>query len=361
MLFLVGLALGATPAPSAAVFPPLVLIDASQLEVPPPWLAAFSRILAAESNALFRERRWTLPKPGAVQLALDAFPPALTRPARDASVERSAGPAHRAAATKLGLSRWISPRIERDLESCSVAVFLMAAERDRPERSFRRRLAPCSLDGLVAAAHAAPGALLEGPRHPWPVATQLTQAPLPDLHVRSLPDVPGVGVGTSTVPQPLGEALLQYRRRAVLVFEDEDGVLRFARDQELLGECGLRRAVAAPISDATHTFCHGNDWVWAFLGVPVGGFLAWISYPDFEQGNLHGFVGFSAGILGAVTSATLAAAQMRFGTRPDEGRYRASELELKGLARRGNTRLRAELGLSEAEAQLALESLLGPE
>lgn len=346
-LLLAGLLVGTTPGVEAAVFPPVVITDASQMEVPAPWLAAFTRVLRSGAHDIFRERRWSIIEGGALNLALAAAPP---RPIRS-------GPAHRKAASRLELNAWISPRIHRHLDGCRVEVFLMFEGDDEPQGSFRRSLTPCSLDGLVAAASVIPAALLEGPRQPWPVTVPLSATRVPDLHVRGLPDVPAVGVATSTVPQALEPSLAQYRQRAVLAFEDERGVLRFVRNGELLGECGLRRAVAAPISASTHSFCHGNDWVWAFLGVPVGGFVAWISYPDFEQGNLHGFVGFTAGVLGAVTSATLAAALMKFGTDPGEGRYLASSLELRALARGGNTRLRAELGLSEAEAKLALEPL----
>lgn len=244
---------------------------------------------------------------------------------------------------------------EQDADTGRACTLTVSLRRRRDNTEVGRgsgRAEPCDLDGARLLIESATARAAVGPRRPAATTAPLALTTLEDLDIPDLPDVPYYDVPTSTSTQPpLDEALRRYAQGRIVVFEDGD-TLRFARNDVLLGECGLRQALGAPVPDRVHSFCHGNLWVWAYVGVPVGGALAAVSYPELEQGNLAGFVGFAMGLVGAVTSAALATAFMEFGTDPRDGRYATDTAVLIDLAEDGNTRLRRELGLSRTDLDL---------
>lgn len=237
-------------------------------------------------------------------------------------------------------------------------------------------LKPCALDGLLLWAETSARALFTGPRIAAPVTAPFTTQFVPDLNIASLPDITlravpeaswhrssPVRVGPVPVEPtqrsrrgqvPFGRAQRAYAASAIHVFKDHGGRTRFAKDGVLLDECALRRATNAAIPSDVHTFCSGNDWVWALLGVPAGGLLAYASFPEFEQGNLHGVAGTTLGITAAIATGVLALSMMRFGHSAESGEYHSRPQDLKRLAAEENRRLREALGLSEAETQLPL-------
>ena len=290
------------------------------------------------------------------QRVVVALPSAVA--ARALSTEACREDCAAAAARALGADAWTEARIERRAGAlgCRILTTLRGAPEGAVLREARATLERCGPDALELQAEILADRLGVGPRRAPPVDAPLSSSPVPDLRIHDLPDVKLRAVRTATTPRrfPLDRALRVYRARAIAVVEDDRGRTLFVQDGRPLGECGLRQVVDAPLPPAVREHCEGNDWIWALLGVPAGGVLAAVSFPDLEGGNLHGFVGVSTGLVVASASAILGLAASRRGHAPDSGAYLTDDDALARLARAGNARLREELELSEAEIRAGL-------
>lgn len=314
-------------------------------------LHAFTSALHRSAEERFRWRRFDV----------------TTRAEVDAGIDELGGPAqcldarcYDALTERLGGSHWLAALLsEQDDGSCLATVVLQDHVNDTRAHRVEREIRPCTTDNLVAAGLSIGRTVADGPRAPVRVTLDLTE-----LSPRSVdvPDVPDVELlATSTAPPKRGELTLEealslYKRRYVYLFDQEldAGHATFvARDERLIGECALRRAAGAPIDEDLETFCEGNDWEWAWLGVAVGGVVSAASFRGLRSGSAGGVLGFVFGAMTGAISGALALILNEDAADPSEGEYWSHPRELQTMVEIANARLRGTLDLTAAEVEAA--------
>ena len=315
-------------------------------------LRAFTRELHDEAARAFQQRRWSVASRRSVDKAIQEW--GGRTKCLDARCYDRIAP-------KLGASHWLAARlVEAPGKRCFATVVLedlLAGERD-----FRaeEKIEPCTIDNVVAVARQLARDASAGPRAPVRVSQSLTDLGVPSIELRVLPDLETLK--TSTTPRErkelgLDQALAIYKQRHLIAFnqelEENQWHVLVAQDGKLVDECTIRKAAGLPIDDDLETFCEGNHWEWAWLGVPAGGLVAAGSFRGLLRGSAPGVLGFVFGTLAAVVSGSLALALNVDASEPDEGEYWSHWTTLQRMVEAGNEELRAKLDLTPEEVEAA--------
>lgn len=237
---------------------------------------------------------------------------------------------------------WVGGSVSASKEGCRIELSGSAGAEEVE--------VPCEPERLLPAARALARRISAGARVRSAARPNLSGLPLPDLHVFSISDLwspsrPLPATATAAADRAL--ALAEYRQRSIRRALDEEGRVVFARGARSLDECQLRQAVRVHITREQQVFCSGNAWIWALSAVPIGGLMAAQSWSSLERGELIGYFGVGAGLIGVAAGAVLGTAFPRFGHGPHE--YLTPKSRLEALADDYNARLREELGLAESD------------
>ncbi|MEQ9501964.1 MAG: hypothetical protein RIT81_34140 [Deltaproteobacteria bacterium] len=255
----------------------------------------------------------------------------------------------RAGATHALISSLVAPRPN----TCRVNVTLYDLLGAEVISEVERAVAPCSDDNLLSTASDIGRTIVDGPRAPVRVTLNLTPRTLPTVDIPDVPDVPRYIVDTSSRTDRVFElerALQIYEEQHMYVFDSDDGeTFYIARGGRLLSECDARRVASAPRTPEITEFCDGNDWEWAWLGVPFGGVVMLGSYGNFLDGGFVGVIGMGIGGILTVTSAALAIALNVDKKDPRDGTYYSSRKQIEAIVKDSNAGLRKQLDLTEAE------------
>jgi hypothetical protein len=262
---------------------------------------------------------------------------------------------------KVGATHWLAARlVEGNDQRCAASVVLESLSDGRRLARIERSLRPCTADNLLVTAREIGLEIGAGPKVPVHVTLDLT-----DLEVGTapdLPDIPDVEVlATATATRARGKlgldrALAIYERRHLILFDHdtgEDVLTLVAQNGALVGECAIRTSAKLPIDRELEKFCEGNNWEWAWLGVPVGGIVAAGSVRGLQEGTAPGVLGFVFGAIAAAVSATLALILNADAADPEDGEYWSHPIELEAMVAEANARLRSRLELSAAEVEAA--------
>ncbi len=257
-------------------------------------------------------------------------------------------------ARSFGATYYVTVKLSRPSASqCIAEAYFVALKSGYSSRDISKDVSPCTGDRLLSTAQDLGLELTHGPAIGPEVTVSLTPRTVPNIAIASIPDISRHYVETSTKGRrggiALSRALQIYQDRYVTQFHDSEGQFRMAQRRRLIGECALRRIAAEPLGEEILEFCEGNSWIWASLGVPAGVLVAWASYPELEQDSMAGFLGFTLGALGAVTSGVLALTYTKFSHSPEEAKYYSPPRELSKMVFKANRQLRKDLGLSEAD------------
>jgi hypothetical protein len=315
-------------------------------------LAAFTRDLHREAASVFKWRRWSVPSQRFIDKALDEW--GGTAKCLDARC-------YDAIARNLRATHWLAARVvEAPKGRCFATVVL--EDLLEGERDFRaqKRIDPCTVDNALAAARDLAREAAKGPRAPILVTQSYTALSVPSIGVPSPPDLEGLH--TTTVARErkelgLDRALALYKQRHLIAFsqelyDDEWGTF-VARNGRLVDECTVRKAAGLEIDDDLETFCEGNNWEWAWLGVPVGAVVSIGSVQGLRQGTAPGVLGFVFGVIASTVSAALALALNVDAAEPEDGEYWSHWTELERMVAIGNRALREKLDLTAAEVEAA--------
>ncbi len=263
-------------------------------------------------------------------------------------------------AIKLQATHWLAARlVEGPKRSCFATVVLEDLLEGERDYRAQRKIAPCTIDNAVAAAQDLGRQVARGPRTPIRITESFTDLAAPSLSIPSLPDLKSLA--TSTTPRDrkdltLDRALGVYKRHYLIAFSqelDDDWHTFVARNGKLVDECTVRKAAGLEISDALDEYCHGNNWEWAWLGVPVGAVVSLGSIRGLQHGTAPGVLGFVFGALASLVSGTLALALNVDSADPKSGEYWSHWLDLERMVETGNEELRRKLHLSAAEVEAA--------
>jgi hypothetical protein len=334
-------------APLLAIYPSRV-VETTRTDAEPiskERTLGFSSELGESAGAVFDWRRWEIAPIADVERAVSESDEECTSPGCRGRVAAMIGATHWMESTLTDLGKKV----------CRAEVRLYELPSNVLARSEIKDVRPCISDNLVAAALELGQKIAEGPRAPVQVTLNLT-----DLEVRSI-DIPDVGevrkIHTATAAKTrrgyeLDRALEIYRAQHMIIVEDQ-GETFIARNGKLLTECDARLAASAPLPTEIREYCFGNDWDWAWLGLPAGGLIALGSFSGFQDGDLMGVVGFTIGLGSAITSAALAIALNENEKKPEAHVYVSSPEDLAVLVDKANDELRRTLDLTEAEVELA--------
>jgi hypothetical protein len=315
-------------------------------------LRAFTRELHSEAARVFQERRWSVASRSSVARAIRAWGDK-TR-CLDA---RCYDPV----AKKVGATHWLAARmIEAPEQRCFATVAL--EDLIQGKRTFRaeQKIEPCTVDNAVAVARELARNVAKGPRAPVAVTESFTDLQAPSIELLSIPDVEAIE--TSTTPRAheelgLDRALAIYKKRHLIAFsqelEEREWHVLIAQNGQLVDECTVRKAAGLEIDEALETYCEGNHWEWAWIGVPVGALVSIGSFRGLLRGTAPGVLGFVFGAIAAVVSGSLALALNVDAAELDEGEYWSDQRTLEGMVEIGNRELRKKLDLTAAEVEAA--------
>lgn len=317
---------------------------------------AFTEELHAEARRTFQWRRWSVPTEAAVDKAVAEWG------GRSKCIDARC---YDGLAVKLEASHWLAARlVEAPKKRCFATVVLEDLQEGSRDFRAERKIEPCNIDNAVLVARELGREVSAGPRAPVRVTHSFTDLGAPSIEVPSIPSIEALPTATSTTPQRkkerelgLDQALSIYKKRHLIAFNQEidDGEWHtlVARDGKLVDECSIRRAAGYPVDDELETFCKGNNWEWAWLGVPVGGVVAIGSFRGLRQGSAPGVLGFVFGTIASIVSASLALALNVDAADPAQGEYLSHWRLLEQMVTDGNERLRTQLELSAAEVEAA--------
>ena len=334
----------------AAVVLPTVRPADADAEPSDARLVAFSDELLDAAEEMFEWRRIRVTSKAELDKALEAME--LEGPCADAAC--SAAVARRVRATHAVRGELLGT----PGGPCVARVELYDRLVNDTTRRLERKIEPCSDDNLLGAAADLGRQIADGPRAPVEVTLELTRLDVPTLDVPDIADVsPYV---TSTVAKDrkafdLDRALEVYTAKHMVVFEDDarPNTYFIARDRRLLTECDARRAASAELPENIREFCDGNDWEWAWLGVPIGGLLSWVSLGSFQEGEFLGVLTFATGTVTALTSAALAILLNENAKDPEDAEYYSDRAAIEEIVERNNRELRRTLELTDAEVGVA--------
>lgn len=336
--------------PAVAIFPaytpPLV---AGRSTVDEQRVRAFGAQLATAAGKVFAWRRWTIVPDTELADAIEAT--TVDGPCQDDLCYARIG--HRVGATHAMIASLIAPREG----TCRARVAYYDLASAALLEHVDRVIAPCSDDNLLAVSSQIGQTLADGPRAPVRVTLNLTSRTIPVLDIPDVEEVPRYIVETSTRTDRVFElerALEIYEQQHMFVFDSDDGDTYYiARGGRLLSECDARRVASAPRPDAMTEFCDGNDWEWAWLGVPFGGLVMLGSSSSFDDGGFVGVVGMGIGGIVAIASAAVAIALNVDAKDPRDGEYYSVRAEVEAIVKSANEKLREQLDLTEAEVLVA--------
>lgn len=255
----------------------------------------------------------------------------------------------RAGATHALISSIVAPRPN----TCRASVALYDLLKAEVAAEVDRIIEPCNDDNLLSVAADIGRTIVDGPRAPVRVTLNLTPRDIPVVDIPDVADVPRYHVDTSSRTDRVFElerALEIYEEQHMFVFDSEDGETFFiTRGKRILSECDVRRVASAPRPPEIAEFCDGNDWEWAWLGVPFGGVVMLGSWGDFLDGGFVGVIGMGFGGIMAIASMATAIALNVDKKDPRDGEYYSSRAEIEAIVKASNANLRKQLDLTEAE------------
>ncbi len=255
----------------------------------------------------------------------------------------------RAGATHAVVSSLVAPRPN----TCRATVVLYDLLKAEIASEVDRMIEPCNDDNLLSAAADIGRTIVDGPRAPVRVTLNLTPRDIPVVDIPDVSDVPRYHVDTSSRTDRVFElerALEIYEEQHMFVFDSDDGDTYYiTRGGRLLSECDVRRVASAPRPPHIAEFCDGNDWEWAWLGVPFGGIVMLGSYGDFLDGGFVGVIGMGFGGIMTIASAAVAIALNVDKKDPRDGEYYSTRAEIEAIVKESNANLRKQLDLTEAE------------
>lgn len=314
-------------------------------------LRAFTRALQTAARERFRWRRFRVAAESDVEAEIAKFGgPGQCLDAR----------CYDGVTDRLGGSHWLAALVvEREAGVCLATVVLEDRRNRARAHRVEREVSPCTTDNLVAAGRGIGRAVADGPRAPVRVTLDLTDLSPPSVGIPDVPEVELLATSTAVLQRgelSLDEALSVYKRRYLYAFDQElrDGTRTLvARDQRLIGECAIRRAAGAPIDDEIEEFCDGNNWEWAWLGVPVGAVVSFGSFRGLRSGSAPGVLGFVFGTMTGIISGALALILNEDAADPEEGEYWSHPRDLEAMVETANARLRETLRVTAAEVEAA--------
>lgn len=323
--------------------------------------AAFQRHFAEQVTRLLTARGFEL-------VPSEAADAALTR-AGSGGPCRDTGCLSRAT-REVRASYWAASLLVAEPQHCSARGVLYAVEAQAVLRRRDEYAAPCTAENLLNVARAVGQAVAEGPNVPKIANLALTPRGLPELNIGDVPDVRVTRVATSTIPRhtDYGLALELYRKHHLVLFDDLNQHKYFlAQDGKLITECQAWQAAwqahhaeldvpqvaQGPLPAELRAHCYGNNWEWAWAGVPVATLIAWGSWGKLTEGELSGVAGFFVALVGASVSAGLALTQDEDAKAPEDADYLGSREELEAMVASANAALRRRLQLSDQDVWMA--------
>jgi hypothetical protein len=315
-------------------------------------LRAFTTELHNQAAAAFKWRRWAVPSLRRVSKSID------DSGGRSSCLDARC---YDQVARRLGASHWLAARVvEAPKRRCFATVVLEDLLQGQRDFRAEKRVEPCTVDNLVAAARTLAKEASTGPRAPLFATHSFTDLSVPSLELPPIPEIDRLS--TTTVARErkelgLDRALMLYKRRHLIAFsqelEEDEWHTFVARNGKLVDECVVRKAAGVQVDDELDTYCNGNHWEWAWLGVPVGAVVAIGSVQGLRSRSAPGVLGFTFGTLAAVVSGVLALALNVDAAEPEDGEYWSHWTELERMVEMGNEALRMKLELTPAEVEAA--------
>lgn len=334
--------------PRVALFPTHVREPPGGLAaLAPSFTQAFSDELLDAAAAVFAWRRFELVPDEELLGAL----------AREAECQDSS--CYGRLALELGANHWVASALIRAGEDlCLTRVVLFDVLREQTIRQLERDLRPCSANNLLVAAAELGQQIADGEQAPAAITLRLTPLPVAHLDIPDVSEIARHAVDTSTRARTSGlsleRALELYRDQHMFIFESDDGRDYYVvRNGKLLTECDARRAATAPLPDELRDYCDGNDWEWAWLGLPAGGLLMLGSSSGLQEGDTVSVFGFGLGLITAGVTTALALLLNEDAKSAEDARYLSGREAMERLVENANAQLRRTLDLSEAEVVVA--------